>query len=173
MACASNKQYVCFHARFLHRLFAIVSRHLAQLSLAMFRKGSPGCGVNSPASAAPGRNRYLRSCMDESGLRVLVARLQKESRSGHGGTPASNTGQSRAVLSLEAVSTPPAIWTKDRTSDQPGVALESGQELAVSSRFEEWRAERVGLLESRLQEIDAIASAGKLRRRHDSDFKAR
>jgi hypothetical protein len=100
--------------------------------------------------------------VDESGLRVLVARLQKESRSGHGGTPASNTGQSRAVLSLEAVSTPPAIWTKDRTSDQPGVALESGQELAVSSRFEEWRAERVGLLESRLQEIDAIASAGKL-----------
>jgi len=70
--------------------------------------------------------------------------------------------RSRAVLSPEAVSTPPAIWTKDRTSDQPGVALESGQELAVSSRFEEWRAERVGLLESRLQEIDAIASAGKL-----------
>jgi hypothetical protein len=34
--------------------------------------------------------------------------------------------------------------------------------LAVSSRFDEWRAERVGLLESRLQEIDAIAFAGKL-----------
>src|ERR1700720_1878573 len=29
---------------------------------------------------------------------------------------------------------------------------------AVSGRFDEWRAERVGLLESRLQEIDAIAS---------------
>src|SRR5208282_4536061 len=34
--------------------------------------------------------------------------------------------------------------------------------LAVSGRFDEWRAESVGLLESRLQEIDAIASAGKL-----------
>jgi hypothetical protein len=34
--------------------------------------------------------------------------------------------------------------------------------LAVSGRFDEWRADRVGLLESRLQEIDAIAAAGKL-----------
>jgi TnpA family transposase len=34
--------------------------------------------------------------------------------------------------------------------------------LAVSDRFDEWHTERVGLLKSRLQEIDAIASAGKL-----------
>jgi hypothetical protein len=34
--------------------------------------------------------------------------------------------------------------------------------LAVSGRFDEWRAKRVGLLESRLQEIDAIAFCGKL-----------
>jgi len=34
--------------------------------------------------------------------------------------------------------------------------------LAVSGRFDAWRAERVGLLDSRLREIDAIASAGKL-----------
>jgi hypothetical protein len=34
--------------------------------------------------------------------------------------------------------------------------------VTVSSRFDEWRAERVCFLESRLQEIDALASAGKL-----------
>jgi hypothetical protein len=34
--------------------------------------------------------------------------------------------------------------------------------ISTQADFDEWRAERVGLLESRLQEIDAIASAGKL-----------
>ena len=34
--------------------------------------------------------------------------------------------------------------------------------LAVPDRFDEWRAERSALLESRLQEIDTLAAAGKL-----------
>jgi hypothetical protein len=34
--------------------------------------------------------------------------------------------------------------------------------LTVSDRFDDWRTERTALLESRLNEIDAIASAGKL-----------
>ena len=34
--------------------------------------------------------------------------------------------------------------------------------LAVPDRFDDWRAERTALLESRLQEIDAVAAAGKL-----------
>jgi len=35
--------------------------------------------------------------------------------------------------------------------------------LAVADRFDDWRAERVKLLDSRLQEIDALATAGELR----------
>jgi Domain of unknown function (DUF4158) len=34
--------------------------------------------------------------------------------------------------------------------------------LAVPDRFDDWRAERVGLLESRLREIDTMAAAGNL-----------
>lgn len=34
--------------------------------------------------------------------------------------------------------------------------------LAVPDRFDDWRAERVGLLETRLREIDAMATAGTL-----------
>jgi hypothetical protein len=34
--------------------------------------------------------------------------------------------------------------------------------LAVADRFDDWRAERVTLLESRLREIDALAAAGNL-----------
>ena len=34
--------------------------------------------------------------------------------------------------------------------------------LAVSNVFNDWRTERVGLLEIRLREIDALAAAGKL-----------
>ncbi|RBP12854.1 Tn3 transposase DDE domain-containing protein [Roseiarcus fermentans] len=34
--------------------------------------------------------------------------------------------------------------------------------LAVADRFDDWRTERVKLLDSRLQEIDALAVAGKL-----------
>ena len=34
--------------------------------------------------------------------------------------------------------------------------------LAVPDRFDDWRAERNALLESRLREVDALATAGKL-----------
>ena len=49
---------------------------------------------------------------------------------------------------------PPETFAARQRDDELG--------LAVSGRFDAWRAERVGLLDSRLWEIDAIASAGKL-----------
>jgi TnpA family transposase len=61
---------------------------------------------------------------------------------------------SRAFRPFDDFLLPPEIFEARQRKDELG--------LAVSGRFDEWRAERVGLLESRLQEIDAIASAGKL-----------
>jgi Tn3 transposase DDE domain len=61
---------------------------------------------------------------------------------------------SRAFQPFDDFLLPPEIFAARQRKDELG--------LAVSSRFDDWRAERGGLLESRLQEIDAIASAGKL-----------
>ena len=61
---------------------------------------------------------------------------------------------SRAFRAFDDFLLPPKIFAARQRNDELG--------LAVSSRFDEWRAERVGFLESRLQEIDALASAGKL-----------
>src|SRR5208282_4284326 len=61
---------------------------------------------------------------------------------------------SRAFRPFDDFLLPPEIFEARQRKDELG--------LAVSGRFDEWRAESVGLLESRLQEIDAIASAGKL-----------
>jgi hypothetical protein len=61
---------------------------------------------------------------------------------------------SRAFRPFDDFLLPPEIFAARQRKDELGIA--------VSGRFDEWRAERVGLLESRLQEIDAIASAGKL-----------
>ena len=69
----------------------------------------------------------------------------------HGRTLAS---VSRAFRPFDDFLLPPEIFEARQRKDELG--------LAISGRFEEWRAERVGLLESRLQEIDEIASAGKL-----------
>jgi hypothetical protein len=63
-------------------------------------------------------------------------------------------GGSRAFRAFDDFLLPPEIFAARQLKDELG--------LAVSSRFDEWRAERVGFLESRLQEIDALASAGKL-----------
>src|SRR4029077_5239942 len=61
---------------------------------------------------------------------------------------------SRAFRPFDDFFLPPEIFEARQRKDELG--------LAVSGRFDEWRAERVGLLESRLQENDAVASAGKL-----------
>ena len=61
---------------------------------------------------------------------------------------------SRAFRAFDDFLLPPETFAARQLKDELG--------LAVSGRFDEWRAERVGLLESRLQEIDALASAGKL-----------
>jgi hypothetical protein len=63
-------------------------------------------------------------------------------------------GGSRAFRAFDDFLLPPEIFAARQLKVELG--------LAVSSRFDEWRAERVGFLESRLQEIDALASAGKL-----------
>ena len=60
----------------------------------------------------------------------------------------------RAFRAFDDFLLPHEIFAARQRKDELG--------LAVSSRFDEWRAERVCFLESRLQEIDALASAGKL-----------
>lgn len=59
---------------------------------------------------------------------------------------------SRAFRAFDDFLLPPEIFAARQRKDELG--------LAVSSRFGEWRAGRVGFLESRL--IEALASAGKL-----------
>ena len=61
---------------------------------------------------------------------------------------------SRAFRAFDDFLLPPETFAARRQENELG--------LAVSSRFDEWRAEHVGLLGSRLQEIDALAAAGKL-----------
>ena len=61
---------------------------------------------------------------------------------------------SRAFRAFDDFLLPPDTFAARQRDDELG--------LAVSGRFDAWRAERVGLLDSRLREIDAIASAGKL-----------
>ena len=61
---------------------------------------------------------------------------------------------SRAFRAFDDFLLPPETFAARQRDDELG--------LAVSGRFDAWRAERVGLLDSRLREIDAIASAGKL-----------
>jgi TnpA family transposase len=61
---------------------------------------------------------------------------------------------SRAFRAFDDFLLPPETFAARQREDELG--------LAVSGRFEEWRAERIGLLQSRLQEIDVLASAGKL-----------
>jgi TnpA family transposase len=61
---------------------------------------------------------------------------------------------SRAFRAFEDFLLPPETFAARQRDDELG--------LAVPSRFDEWRAERVGLLNSRLREIDALASAGEL-----------
>ena len=61
---------------------------------------------------------------------------------------------SRAFRAFEDFLLPPETFAARQRDDELG--------LAVSGRFEVWRAERIGLLNSRLREIDAVASAGNL-----------
>ena len=61
---------------------------------------------------------------------------------------------SRAFRAFDDFLLPPETFAARQRDGELG--------LAVSSCFDEWRAERVGLLDSRLREIDVIASAGKL-----------
>ncbi len=61
---------------------------------------------------------------------------------------------SRAFRAFDDFLLPPETFVAQRRKGELG--------LAVSDCFDEWRAERVGLLESRLKEIDVLASTGKL-----------
>lgn len=61
---------------------------------------------------------------------------------------------SRAFRAFGDFLLPPEAFVARRQEGELG--------LAVLDRFEEWRAERTALLESRLSEIDTLASTGKL-----------
>lgn len=61
---------------------------------------------------------------------------------------------SRAFRAFDDFLLPPETFAVRQRDDELG--------LAVSGRFDAWCAERVGLLDSRLRQIDAIASAGNL-----------
>jgi TnpA family transposase len=61
---------------------------------------------------------------------------------------------SRAFRAFDDFLLPPETFATRQREDELG--------LAVPDRFDAWRAARVGLLNARLQEIDALASAGKL-----------
>jgi len=61
---------------------------------------------------------------------------------------------SRAFRAFNDFLLPPETFAARQRDDELG--------LAVPDRFEAWRAERVALLNSRLLEVDALASAGKL-----------
>ena len=66
-------------------------------------------------------------------IRLPPSQTRKSPHQSGGGTPAGNTGQSRAVLSHEAVSTRRPSGLKTALLNRAGVALESGQELAALS----------------------------------------
>jgi TnpA family transposase len=61
---------------------------------------------------------------------------------------------SRVFRAFDDFLLPPETFATRRRDDELG--------LAVADRFDDWRAERIGLLESRLREIDVLAAAGKL-----------
>jgi TnpA family transposase len=61
---------------------------------------------------------------------------------------------SRAFRAFDDFLLPPETFAARRRENDLG--------LAVSNVFDDWRAERGGLLETRLREIDALAAAGKL-----------
>ena len=61
---------------------------------------------------------------------------------------------SRAFRAFDDFLLPPETFAARRQENELG--------LAVSNVFDDWRTERVGLLETRLREIDALAAAGKL-----------
>lgn len=61
---------------------------------------------------------------------------------------------SRAFRTFDAFLLPPEIFVARQRDDELG--------LAVSGRFDAWHAERIDRLNSRLREIDAVASAGHL-----------
>jgi hypothetical protein len=61
---------------------------------------------------------------------------------------------SRAFRAFDDFLLPPETFWARRRENELG--------LAVSNVFDDWRGERVGLLETRLREIDALAAAGKL-----------
>ena len=61
---------------------------------------------------------------------------------------------SRVFRAFDDFLLPPETFAARQREDELG--------LAVSGSFDEWRAEHVGRLETRLQEIDAIAAAGQL-----------
>ncbi|MDI4643183.1 Tn3 family transposase [Rhodoblastus acidophilus] len=61
---------------------------------------------------------------------------------------------SRAYRAFDDFLLPPDTFATRRQGDELG--------LAVADRFDDWRAERIGLLHSRLREIDALAAAGEL-----------
>jgi TnpA family transposase len=61
---------------------------------------------------------------------------------------------SRAFRAFDDFLLPPETFAARRRAGDLG--------LAVADRFDDWRTERVKLLDSRLQEIDALAAAGKL-----------
>jgi TnpA family transposase len=61
---------------------------------------------------------------------------------------------SRAFRAFDDFLLPPETFAARRCAGKLG--------LAVADRFDDWRAERIGLLDSRLKEIDALAAAGEL-----------
>jgi TnpA family transposase len=62
---------------------------------------------------------------------------------------------SRAFRAFDDFLLPPETFAARRCDGELG--------LAVPDRFEDWRAERVNLLDARLREVDALAAAGELR----------
>src|SRR5277367_5388060 len=61
---------------------------------------------------------------------------------------------SRAFRAFDDFLLPRDAFENRRTADELG--------LAVPNRYEDWRDEKITLLESRLQEVDALAAAGKI-----------
>jgi len=61
---------------------------------------------------------------------------------------------SRAFRAFDDFLLPPEVFATRRQGDELG--------LAVANSFDDWRAERIGILDSRLREIDALAAAGEL-----------
>jgi hypothetical protein len=61
---------------------------------------------------------------------------------------------SRGFRAFDDVLVPPETFAARQQKVELG--------LAVSDRFDEWRAERAGLLEAKLKKIDTLASTGQL-----------